>query len=175
MANHQFTIKEIKPQSVVVDYSDGTWAEVPIDESSNDREGMIYQISCFAPHLQEDHQAKVPTTDDLKSKVSVGETIDIPDLNKLDHQHKVAAERALLQRDLDLQKASWEAITYDADQIRTLLKPDVNAKVEAIFQFILTGSKSEVEALDVADKQINSDIADDLIMTQTELNAMLGL
>lgn len=63
----KFTIREILSDSVIVDFEDSSWAQVPIDSTCNDMVGLVRRVNDFAPKAN-------PWAE--SAPVTVGEKVD---------------------------------------------------------------------------------------------------
>lgn len=105
----QFTVREIHTNYVVVDFPDGSWAQVPYQESMNgNREKLIEAISDYAPKPTVSWINEVPLT--------VGEVVD----------HVIVEED-------DTEEDDTEEAVLNYKEMRALLYPTVGDQLDAMY------------------------------------------
>ena len=100
----QFTVREIHTNYVVVDFQDGSWAQVPYQESMNgNREKLIEAISDYAPKPTVSWINEVPLT--------VGEVVD----------------------HVNVEEDDTEEAVLDYKEMRASLYPTVGDQLDAVY------------------------------------------
>ena len=67
----KFTVREVGPNSVTVDFEDGSWAEVPYSDSLKSKADLIRLIDTYAPKLHTLPDAFVTAGEELDSSVNL--------------------------------------------------------------------------------------------------------
>ena len=88
----KFTVREVGPNSVTVDFEDGSWAEVPYSDGLRSKADLIRLIDTYAPKLHTLPDAFVTVGEELDSSVNL-------------EDEAVAEERDLLNYEQMRQKA----------------------------------------------------------------------
>ena len=147
-----YTIKSVSKDNIIVTYEDGR--EVNIRVST-----WVDKAWIEAQLRANYNEADNGTVDDIPFKA--GDTGSLPTFQEFEVANKKAIEDG---------KAAFDSATFDYKLIRRILYPYINDQIGALVKAVLTGDKTELEALNTAIEKVKTDYPkDSKAYTQTEL------
>ena len=152
-----YTVREVDAHQIVVDFPDGSWAQIPI-KSSYDKAKIEEIISQFAPAYEGfDSTESVPFT--------VGEQNTI----------KTASERnADREAARQAQEDEWNNQTITYQEIRRNSYPDLGDQLDALY-WSRNGDTSKLTEIDAKIAQVKTDYPKDMeTITRREYNALIA-
>lgn len=147
-----YTIKSVSKDNIIVTYEDGR--EVNIRVSTwVDKDWIEAQIRANY------NEADTGTVDDIPFKA--GDTGSIPTWQEANAANKKAVED---------DKAANDSATFDYKLMRRLMYPYINEQIGALVKAVITGDKTELEALNTQIEKVKTDYPkDSKAYTQAEL------
>ena len=141
----KFTVREVGPNSVTVDFEDGSWAEVPYSDSLKSKADLIRLIDTYAPKLYTLPSAFVTAGEELDSSVISEEDTAEDEVNLLNYAQM--RERAYPSRGDQLDALYWarkgdsshlEEIDKSIAEVKALIPKTIKEmSVEAFSLFLL--------------------------------------
>ena len=142
----KFTVREVGPNTVTVDFADGSWAEVPYTEGLDSKNDLVRLIDTYAPK-------DITIPDGL---IAVGEELEsvVPE----EKEEEVKEPEVLM--------------TYD--QMRQELYPTRGDQLDALY-WARKGDSSHLEEIDKAIEEVKAKIPKDIkLMTREEFSKFLS-
>ena len=147
-----YTIKSVSKDNIIVTYEDGREVNIRVSTWVN-KDWIEAQIRMM--YGEEDEG----TVDDIPFKV--GDTGSLPTFQEFEVANKKAIEDS---------KAAFDSATFDYKLIRRILYPYINDQIGALVKAVLTGDKTELEALNTVIEKVKTDYPkDSKAYTQAEL------
>ena len=147
-----YTIKSVSKDNIIVTYENGKESNIRVS-TWVDKGWIEAQIRMMYGEADEG------TVDDIPFKV--GDTGSIPTFQEFEVANKKAIEDS---------KAAYDSATFDYKLIRRILYPYINDQLGALVKAVLTGDKTELEALNTVIDKVKTDYPkDSKAYTQTEL------
>lgn len=143
-----YTIREVTPEAITVDFEGGTWARIPV-HSSWTKDQIKEVIAQYAPRPVFESIEAVPFT--------VGET------GTFKTREEIAAEK---QAETDAQLVSYS-------EMRQRNYPSIGDQLDALY-WARKGDTTELDALDAQIQQIKIDYPKNMeSITRAEYNAII--
>ena len=147
-----YTIKSVAKDNIVVTYEDNREVTIPVATYVN-KDWIEAQIR------NRFNEADEGTVDDIA--VKVGDTGSVPTFQE---------NEASIKKSNDEHKAAFDSATFDYKLIRSKLYPWQGDQLGALVKAVITGDKTELEAINTAIEKVKTDYPkDSKAYTQTEL------